>query len=77
MTDAPCANLAESLLEAYPNAKVVLNARDVDKWLASMETSYYDILGWRSLQYLASIEPVCSFIMLLIFFYCCLVFWQR
>lgn len=58
MTDAPCANLAEELVKAYPNAKVVLNTRDVDKWLPSMETSYYNILGWKSLQRLAAVETV-------------------
>jgi Sulfotransferase domain len=58
VTDAPCANLGEELLKAYPNAKVVLNVRDVDKWLASMETSYYDILGWRALRMLAAVNTV-------------------
>jgi Sulfotransferase domain len=58
VTDAPCANLAEELLRAYPNAKVVLNTRDVDRWLASMETSYYDILAWKPLQILSAIETV-------------------
>jgi Sulfotransferase domain len=52
VTDAPCANLAEELMAAYPNAKVV------DRWLASMETSYYDILGWRWLQMLATVSTV-------------------
>ncbi len=54
--------------------KVVLIVRDVDKWLASMETSYYDILGWKSLQMLAAIEAVCDPIMFARFYYYCLVF---
>lgn len=58
MADAPCANLAEELMIAYPNAKVVLNVRDVDTWLPSMETSYYAILGWKWLQRLAAVETV-------------------
>ena len=60
MTDAPCVNLSEDLIKAYPNAKVVLNTRDVDKWLVSMERSYYDTLEWRPLQILAAIDSVCS-----------------
>jgi Sulfotransferase domain len=58
VTDAPCANLAEELLKAYPNAKVILNTRDVEKWLPSMEASYYDILAWRPLQMLAAVDTV-------------------
>ncbi|MCJ1472485.1 hypothetical protein MMC13_001133 [Lambiella insularis] len=50
--------MADALLKAYPNAKVVLNVRDIDPWLASMETSYYRILAWKPLQVLASIKYV-------------------
>lgn len=30
--DMPAAYFAEELLEAYPDAKVILTIRDVDKW---------------------------------------------
>ncbi|PVH81631.1 hypothetical protein DL98DRAFT_623689 [Cadophora sp. DSE1049] len=53
VTDAPNACFADELLEAYPNAKVILSVRDPDKWVASMESSYYSILGWASFTALA------------------------
>ncbi|KAG4420525.1 hypothetical protein IFR04_006345 [Cadophora malorum] len=46
VTDAPNVCFADELVAAYPNAKVVLSVRDPDKWVASMESSYYTILGW-------------------------------
>jgi Sulfotransferase domain len=67
VTDAPCANLAQELVNAYPNAKVVLNTRDVDKWLPSMETSYYTILSWKSWQILSILEPVCPSLVLVFY----------
>jgi hypothetical protein len=44
VTDAPCVCFSDELIDAYPNAKVILSNRDPDKWLASMETAYYKIL---------------------------------
>jgi hypothetical protein len=35
--DAPCALLWRELMEAYPNAKLILVDRDEDKWLGSMK----------------------------------------
>jgi hypothetical protein len=58
VTDAPCACLADDLLAAYPDAKVVLNTRDPDKWMASMEASYYTVLGWTAFRLLALADPV-------------------
>lgn len=57
VTDAPCACFAEALIAAYPNAKVILSTRDVERWMASMETAYYKILGWRSWQLLTILDP--------------------
>ncbi|KAK5163630.1 uncharacterized protein LTR77_010579 [Saxophila tyrrhenica] len=37
MTDQPAAAMAEELVAAYPEAKVVLVERDVEKWFASFE----------------------------------------
>jgi len=42
--DAPCACFADELIPAYPKAKVILSNRDPDKWLGSMESSYYRVL---------------------------------
>lgn len=52
--------LLKELVAAYPHAKVVLNTRDPDKWLESMERSYYAVLDWKPLQILAKLEPVCA-----------------
>ena len=32
VTDMPCNLFAEELVKAYPNAKVILNVRDVNEW---------------------------------------------
>jgi len=58
VTDAPCANFAESLIKAYPEAKVVLTLRDPDKWVGSMERSYYQIFSWPSWRLLALLDPI-------------------
>lgn len=38
----------EELIEAYPDAKVVLTIRDREAWLLSMRKSILTILSWRS-----------------------------
>lgn len=38
VTDAPCILFAAELLDAYPDAKVVLVERDIDAWYKSFET---------------------------------------
>lgn len=58
VTDAPCVNFADELLSAYPDAKVVLTTRDVDRWLPSMERSYYKILAWKWWMALAAVDNV-------------------
>ncbi|KAJ8061852.1 hypothetical protein OCU04_009644 [Sclerotinia nivalis] len=55
VTDCPCANFAEELIAAYPNAKVILTTREPDSWVRSMESCYYqilDILSWNPIVYL-------------------------
>ena len=49
---------ADELLAAYPDAKIVLTERDADSWLVSMEKTFYVLLGWKSLYYLAPLGPV-------------------
>jgi len=52
--DTPCCFLAEELVKAYPDAKVVLNYRDPEEWLASMNSSIFKIhrwLCWKVLRY--------------------------
>ncbi|KAM0799998.1 P-loop containing nucleoside triphosphate hydrolase protein [Usnea florida] len=55
VTDAPCANFANELMAAYPQAKVILTTRDPDAWVRSMGSCYYRILNmlqwWNPLVY--------------------------
>lgn len=60
MTDAPCANFSDQLLAAYPDAKVILTTRDPDKWIESVERSYYHVLGWWAWKVLAAVDSVRS-----------------
>ncbi|KAM0718682.1 hypothetical protein Q7P37_005753 [Cladosporium fusiforme] len=48
---------AEELIAAYPDAKIVLSNRDVDKWLASMESTAGVVLRWKSWPWLAGWDP--------------------
>ncbi|RAO65170.1 uncharacterized protein BHQ10_001182 [Talaromyces amestolkiae] len=41
--DWPACAFAKELIEAYPNAKVILNTRDVDSWYESVKRTVY----WR------------------------------
>ncbi|KAL8891333.1 MAG: hypothetical protein Q9215_001656, partial [Flavoplaca cf. flavocitrina] len=43
VTDYPAAMFAEELVEMYPDAKVVLSNRDVDKWFQSVSQT----IDWR------------------------------
>jgi len=55
VTDCPCANFAEELISAYPDAKVILTTRDPDRWIQSMESCYYRILSmlsWHPIVYI-------------------------
>ena len=56
LTDAPCVLFSDELLEAYPDAKIILTNRDPDKWLVSMEASYYRILGWSAWKFAGSVD---------------------
>ncbi|KAL6713164.1 hypothetical protein ACLMJK_009285 [Lecanora helva] len=55
VTDCPCANFSQELITAYPDAKVILTVRNPDKWVRSMEESYYKMLDlvpwWNPLLY--------------------------
>lgn len=47
--DAPGCEFVEELMARYPDAKVILNVRDADKWYKSMHDTVYqlDQVGWR------------------------------
>ena len=57
MTDIPCVLFADELLEAYPDAKVILTSRDVDSWLQSMKAVFYPILSWWGWLPLRLLDP--------------------
>jgi hypothetical protein len=58
VTDIPCILFADELIAAYPNAKVVLNTRDPDKWLQSMGKTFYVIMSWKSMAFLGPLDIV-------------------
>lgn len=58
VTDMPCANFAEELVQAFPNAKVVLTQWDPESWVKSIETLFYTILSWRMWPFLKWLSPV-------------------
>lgn len=41
VTDMPAAYFAEELIEAYPDAKVILTTRDTESWFAYVPPSSY------------------------------------
>ena len=51
VTGWPATCFARELLQAYPNAKVILNMRDVDAWLDSMQRTLLVAFGWPSWQF--------------------------
>lgn len=49
--------VAEDLIKAYPEAKVILTTRDVDAWLRPMRNWVDPAHKWKSLDWLAPWEP--------------------
>jgi hypothetical protein len=45
--DVPTICFAEELVAAYPEAKIVLNNRDVDQWLHSMDSTAGRVCSWK------------------------------
>ena len=54
----PCILFVDELLAAYPDAKVILTNRDEDSWVVSMNKTVFELLRWRSYDYIAALEPV-------------------
>ncbi|KAK6856535.1 NAD dependent epimerase/dehydratase [Apiospora arundinis] len=57
VADVPCNLFSEELLAAYPDAKVVLQTRDVDAWLRSMDNTAGVINRWRGWETVAAWDP--------------------
>ena len=47
VTDLPAILFARDLLLAYPEAKIILNNRDVEGWYESMSKTILTIMSWR------------------------------
>jgi hypothetical protein len=47
VSDIPCVLFVDELLTAYPSAKVIITSRPVERWLLSVENSFYAILSWK------------------------------
>lgn len=57
----PCCFFVEDLCEAYPEAKVILNTRDVVDWFNSMQQTLFRIFRWPSWKILRYADPgVCG-----------------
>ncbi|MCJ1452087.1 hypothetical protein MMC28_002428 [Mycoblastus sanguinarius] len=60
--DVPCCFFTSELVTAYPSAVVILNRRDPDKWLASMNASIFSVFRWPSWKLLRYTDPsLCGF----------------
>ncbi len=55
--DIPCCFFTPELIAAYPDAQVVLNYRDPDKWLASMYATIFRVIRWRFWDLLRYTDP--------------------
>lgn len=55
--DVPCCLFVDELIAAYPEAKIILNVRDADKWLQSMQKSLFIVFNWQSWRILRYTDP--------------------
>ena len=59
-TDTPTVLFAEELIDAYPEAKVVLTERGADEWVRSIHQVFIGILDLRIWQFLEYVDWVCT-----------------
>jgi hypothetical protein len=57
VADVPCANFADELIALYPDAKVILTNRDIDKWLVSSKATVLESFRWASWKWVAPADP--------------------
>ncbi|KAL8853086.1 MAG: hypothetical protein Q9221_002117 [Calogaya cf. arnoldii] len=57
VSDIPSILFVDDLLAAYPKAKVILTNRDVDRWLKSMDSTFYAVMRWRTMGLVAYLDP--------------------
>ena len=54
--DVSCCFFVENLCKIYSNAKIILNTRNSDEWLQSMQNTLFIIFQWRSWQILRYLD---------------------
>jgi hypothetical protein len=57
ISDAPATLFTDEHLANYPNAKVIITHRDVDKWYASCQRTAITALTWPSWKFLLLFKP--------------------
>ncbi|KAJ6526730.1 P-loop containing nucleoside triphosphate hydrolase protein [Mycena capillaripes] len=57
VTDCPSVVFAEDLIAAYPDAKVVLTSRDLDKWWKSYTDTIRPMMDSRVFRFAAFLDP--------------------
>lgn len=57
VTDVPALAFSEDLISAYPEAKVVLMERDIEKWYISFDDAVIKIMWGRWGHWIASLDP--------------------
>ncbi len=50
------------LLDAYPNAQIVVNTRPVDSWYKSFESTVLEVLQWRDYRLQPFISRLCRYL---------------
>ena len=58
VSDMPSILFSKELLEAYPDAKVILTTRDAEKWVDSMQASIWLAHSWWTWDYLTPFMSV-------------------
>lgn len=61
VSDVPVILFAEELLQAYPEAKVILTTRDAEKWVDSMCRTIWYVHTWSYFDWFAPFVPLIRF----------------
>lgn len=57
VTDVPALAFSEDLIHAYPEAKIVLMERDIDKWFKSFDDAVVKVMWGKWGHLIASLDP--------------------
>ncbi|PYH98980.1 NAD dependent epimerase/dehydratase [Aspergillus ellipticus CBS 707.79] len=56
VTDVPCILFVEELLDAYPDAQIILTNREVGPWKCSLESTFYPIINMKRWKILEAVD---------------------